>query len=123
MLIKILKIIERLVLSFEFVCQFIVLLKALKTELIKLSVVVPAHNEADNLECCITNIEKILNENEIDCEIIVVDDNSTDNTIQILDNLCQQIKCLRVVKNKGKSGFGRAVRMGIQNFLAMRWQL
>ena len=88
----------------------------MKTELIKLSVVVPAHNEADNLECCITNIEKILNENEIDCEIIVVDDNSTDNTIQILDNLCQQIKCLRVVKNKGKSGFGRAVRMGIQEF-------
>lgn len=61
-------------------------------------------------------IEKILEENKIEREIIVVNDNSTDNTNQILENLCQQFKCLRVIKNKGKCGFGRAVRLGLQEF-------
>tara|TARA_B100000989_G_scaffold284670_1_gene251683 strand:+ start:1769 stop:2440 length:672 start_codon:yes stop_codon:yes gene_type:complete len=61
-------------------------------------------------------IEKIFEENKIEKEIIVVNDNSTDNTNQILENLCQQFKCLRVIKNKGKCGFGRAVRLGLEEF-------
>ena len=88
----------------------------MKSDLNKLSVIIPAHNEAENLESCITDIEKALNENEIDREIIVVNDNSTDNTNQILDYLCKQFKCLKVIYNKGKTGFGRAVRLGIQEF-------
>ena len=88
----------------------------MKTELYKLSVIIPAHNEAENLRTCVMGIEKILEENKIEREIIVVNDNSTDNTNQILENLCQQFKCLRVIKNKGKCGFGRAVRLGLQEF-------
>ena len=86
------------------------------TELDKLSVIIPAHNEAENLTTCIMGIERILVENKIDGEIIVVNDNSTDNTNQILENLCHQFKCLRVVENKGECGFGRAVRLGLENF-------
>lgn len=88
----------------------------MKTKLYKLSVIIPAHNEAENLRTCVMGIEKILEENKIEREIIVVNDNSTDNTNQILENLCQQFKCLRVIKNKGKCGFGRAVRLGLQEF-------
>ncbi len=82
----------------------------------KLSVIIPAHNEAENLTTCIMGIERILGENKIDGEIIVVNDNSTDNTNQILENLSHQFKCLRVVENKGECGFGRAVRLGLDNF-------
>ncbi len=88
----------------------------MKTKLYKLSVIIPAHNEAENLRTCVMGIEKILEENKIEKEIIVVNDNSTDNTNQILENLCQQFKCLRVIKNKGKCGFGRAVRLGLEEF-------
>ena len=88
----------------------------MKTELNKLSVIIPAHNEAENLELCITDIEKALNENQINREIIVVNDNSTDNTKQILESLCLQFKCLKVIKNEGKCGFGRAVRLGLLEF-------
>ena len=73
--------------------------KELKKELNKLSVIVPAHNEAENLRPCVLGIEKILEENKINREIIVVNDNSTDNTNQILESLCQQFKCLKVIKN------------------------
>jgi dolichol-phosphate mannosyltransferase len=90
--------------------------KELKTVLKKLSVIIPAYNESENLKSCITSIEKILSESKIDREIIVINDNSTDNTNQILENLCNQFKCLRVIKNKGKCGFGRAVRLGLQEF-------
>lgn len=61
-------------------------------------------------------IEKILGKNKIDREIIVVNDNSTDNTNQILEKLCHECKSLRVVDNKGECGFGRAVRLGLQEF-------
>lgn len=88
----------------------------MKTELDKLSVIIPAHNEAENLVACITGIEKILGKNKINREIIVVNDNSTDNTNQVLDNLCLQFKCLKVVENKGECGFGRTVRLGLQEF-------
>ena len=88
----------------------------MKKRLDKLSVIVPAHNEAENLTTCITDIEKALGQNKIEREIIVVDDNSTDNTIRILENLCRQFKSLRVIENKGECGFGRAVRLGIQEF-------
>ena len=86
------------------------------TALDKLSVIIPAHNEAENLATCVTRIEKILGENKIDREIIVVNDNSTDDTTQVLENLCQQFKCLKVVENKDECGFGRAVRLGLQEF-------
>ena len=59
---------------------------------------------------------KILEENKINSEIIVVNDNSTDNTNQILESLCLQFKCLKVIKNYGKCGFGRAVRLGLLEF-------
>ena len=90
--------------------------KELKTGLDKLSVIIPAHNEAENLTTCISDIEKALGQNKIEREIIVVDDNSTDNTNQILENLCRKFKSLRVIENKDECGFGRAVRLGIQEF-------
>ena len=61
-------------------------------------------------------IEKILGENKIDREIIVVNDNSTDNTNQVLKNLCQQFKCMKVVENHNECGFGRAVRLDCKEF-------
>ena len=82
----------------------------------RLSIIIPAHNEAENLTPCIMGIEKILGKNKIDREIIVVNDNSTDNTNQILEKLSLECKSLRVVDNKGECGFGRAVRLGLQEF-------
>ena len=65
---------------------------------------------------CITDIEKILEENKIDREIIVVNDNSTDNTREVLINLCHKFKSLKVIENTSENGFGRAVRLGLNSF-------
>ena len=55
--------------------------KELKKELNKLSVIVPAHNEAENLRTCVLGIEKILEENKINREIMLL--TTIARTIQI----------------------------------------
>lgn len=82
----------------------------------RLSIIIPAHNEAENLTPCIMGIERILEKNKIEREIIVVNDNSTDNTKEVLGNLCQQFNSLRIIENTSANGFGRAVRLGLNSF-------
>lgn len=82
----------------------------------RLSIIIPAHNEAENLTPCIMGIERILEKNKIEREIIVVNDNSTDNTKEVLGNLCQQFNSLRIIENTSENGFGRAVRLGLNSF-------
>jgi dolichol-phosphate mannosyltransferase len=46
----------------------------------------------------------------------VVNDNSKDNTLEVLDQLKKSIHSLNVVTNSGPNGFGYAVRKGLDNF-------
>jgi len=82
----------------------------------KLSVIIPARNEADNLKECISEISKELTYHSIDYEILVIDDGSTDNTIDIIKKINQCISSIKCIKNEGENGFGRAVRLGLDNF-------
>lgn len=82
----------------------------------KLSIVIPARNEADNLVSCISEIHKELSKNSIKHEIIVIDDGSTDNTFEIVEGLAQEIEAVRYFKNRDANGFGRAVQLGLQSF-------
>ena len=45
-------------------------------------------------------------------EIIVINDNSDDGTIELLDNLSESCPNIRIVNNISPSGFGLAVRRG-----------
>ena len=81
----------------------------------KLTVLIPAHNEEGPIEKTIRDIYANLRENDIDHEILVVNDNSQDSTQSILDSLSAEIKTLRSVKNIGPSGYGLAVRCGLKN--------
>jgi dolichol-phosphate mannosyltransferase len=82
----------------------------------KLSVIIPAYNEAESLPETINAIFKELVNNNIIHEILIVNDNSKDNTIEVLDNLKEKINTLLWITNEGPNGFGYAVRKGIENF-------
>lgn len=55
-------------------------------ELPMISVVVPAYNEGNNIVACVNSL-KAQNFPKTDYEIIVVDNNSTDNTLDVVKNL------------------------------------
>ena len=82
----------------------------------KLSVIIPARDEADNLSTCIRGINRELAKHHVVHEILVVDDGSTDSTQSVLAELCKEVPSLVSIINKGENGFGRAVRLGLQEF-------
>lgn len=82
-----------------------------------LSIVIPAYNEAENLPSTIRAFHQELKATQIDHEILVINDNSTDNTTEVLDELQQTIPSLRYITNPPpRNGFGYAVRKGLENF-------
>jgi len=81
-----------------------------------LSVIIPSRNESENLEICICEISEKLSEYNINHEIVVIDDGSTDNTPSLLPQITQQYPKVRYIRNDGENGFGRAVRVGLSNF-------
>ena len=81
-----------------------------------LSVVIPAFNEEGSIEKTITEIYNVLCGETITHEILVVNDNSTDKTLEILERLSKEIKTLKHYTNSGANGFGYAVRYGLDKF-------
>lgn len=81
-----------------------------------LSLIIPAHNE----EGCIKKAVKIFNEKlleeNINHEILVINDNSKDNTEKILKKLQKEVKELRYINNEPPNGFGLAIIKGLENF-------
>jgi len=82
----------------------------------KLSVIIPARNESENLQSCIGGIVEVLKKNQINHEVLVIDDRSTDNTHEVVTSMIKRYPSIRYVRNEDKNGFGRAVRLGLQKF-------
>lgn len=81
----------------------------------KVAIVVPAHNEEENIEKLVNDIDEILHQSNIANQIIVVDDNSKDNTGTILKNLSKEMTNLTpVYRNDGICGVGLTLREGIK---------
>jgi dolichol-phosphate mannosyltransferase len=82
----------------------------------KLSVVLPAYNEEGSIEETLRTLYAKLKEESIDHEIVVVNDNSKDNTLGLLTTLQLDIPTLAVHTNHGPNGFGYAIRYGLERF-------
>jgi glycosyltransferase involved in cell wall biosynthesis len=78
----------------------------------KLSIILPAHNEEDNITEVINRIEHSL---DIPHELVVVNDHSVDNTAKFVERLSQQYNNIRVVENKFPKGFANALKTGFNN--------
>jgi dolichol-phosphate mannosyltransferase len=82
----------------------------------KLSLVIPAHNEETCIEETVLAFHEKLKLEKIDHEIVVVNDNSSDETENILKRLHKQISNVRYVNNTPPNGFGFAVRKGLESY-------
>jgi dolichol-phosphate mannosyltransferase len=83
---------------------------------VKLSLVIPARNEAKNIGPTLTGLAARLARERIDYEIIVVDDGSSDATVTRVRDAAAGDARIRLVENTGLHGFGRAVRKGLEAF-------
>ncbi len=81
-----------------------------------LSVVIPAHNEAGHIEGTLRSLTETLQAESIEHEILVVNDNSGDDTEAILARLSEELPAVRYVNNEPPNGFGFAVRLGLAEF-------
>ncbi|AKE63915.1 glycosyl transferase family 2 [Microcystis aeruginosa NIES-2549] len=81
-----------------------------------LSIVIPAYNEEDCIESTAHLISERLERDKIDYEILVVNDNSKDNTEAVLQKINQENPRIRYINNYYPNGFGFAVRCGLENF-------
>lgn len=82
----------------------------------KLSIIIPAYNESQTIRDVLQKVVDLSLVNEIEKEIIVINDCSTDNTAQQIDlfqseNLHSNIIVLHQPTNKGK---GAAIHKGIE---------
>ena len=82
----------------------------------KLSVVVPARNEAPNIGATIDAIRARLARERIEYEILVVDDGSQDGTDDCVLTRTAADPRVVLVRNPAPHGFGRAVRRGLEAF-------
>ncbi|MBL1173943.1 glycosyltransferase family 2 protein [Pantanalinema sp. GBBB05] len=82
----------------------------------KLSVVIPAHNEQDCLYDTVCSFAGVLQRERIRYEIVIIDDNSTDNTRLVCQQLAIEFPEVRYVYNQPPNGFGFAVRRGLEEF-------
>jgi len=83
---------------------------------LKLSCIVPAHNEEDCIAETITQLYFTLKQADIKHEILVINDNSTDKTKEVLRGISDDVPSLKVVDNTPPNGYGLAVRLGLNMF-------
>lgn len=78
---------------------------------VKLSVVIPVFNEAENVAKLAAEIDTALS--EIDYEMIFINDASTDATLLALTALKPQYPALRALSHRKNAGQSRSVRSGV----------
>ena len=76
----------------------------------KLSIIIPCFNEINTIKII---LEKIYNNKTYEKEIILVDDNSTDGTKQVIEKI-DKSKIDKLIFNEKNYGKGYCVRKGIE---------
>lgn len=77
----------------------------------KLSVLIPVYNEEKSVKKIINIVKKTKLSNNLNKEIVVVDDGSSDNTLKVL----KSIKGIKLIGHKKNSGKGAAIRTAIKH--------
>ena len=80
-----------------------------KEKIMELTILMPCLNEEKTLETCIKKAKTFLENNNINGEILIVDNGSTDNSVTIAK--ANKVKLIY----ESQKGYGAALRAGIKN--------
>ena len=82
----------------------------MKTVKEKFSILIPVHNEAKKIRRNLKEVKATLDDLECNYEIIAIDDGSSDNSYQVLEELKKEIPQLIVNRSAQNFGKGRALK-------------
>jgi dolichol-phosphate mannosyltransferase len=83
---------------------------------LRLSIVIPAYNEAESIGGTVTTLATTLTTEHIPHEILVVDDGSSDGTAAVVGDVSTRNPSVRCVRSHLPPGFGHAVRAGLDHY-------
>lgn len=63
----------------------------------KISIIVPVYNSEQEIKDC---LDSLVEQTEKDLEIIVIDDKSTDHSLEIINTYAKNIRILKYIKMK-----------------------
>ncbi|MBI4465782.1 MAG: glycosyltransferase family 2 protein [Acidobacteria bacterium] len=78
-----------------------------------LSVVIPAYNEAYRITQTLLDVLRYLASRSETWEVVVVDDGSTDDTVEQVQKVCGEASHVRLLRHPTNRGKGSAVRTGM----------
>ena len=77
--------------------------------MIDISIIIITYNSEKYIQCC---IDSIINKTEkLKYEIIIFDNNSQDNTVEIINSIINKYPDIKFIKNDSNIGFGKAVNI------------
>jgi len=83
---------------------------------VKLSVVIPAHDEAGSIEATLNGLAAALRGASIEYELLVVDDSSSDGTLEIVERMHIADERIHGIRSHYPTGYGFTVRAGLDRF-------
>lgn len=81
----------------------------------ELAVVLPTYNESENIRDLILVIEDL----NVDCSILIVDDSSPDGTAEIVREMQKQFNNIMLIVRPCKMGLGTAIREGFKYLMKL----
>lgn len=82
-------------------------------EFVSISLVTPVYNEEKNIGVLLEEAVEIFQKNNIEAEVIVVNDGSTDNTKRICEELSKRYKIIKLINHEVNKGYAQGVSTGI----------
>lgn len=77
-----------------------------------ISIIIVNYNSLDFIRKCIESIGKLIDESGINCEVIIVDNNSGDGSVEYLKEKSKEDGRFRLIANSSNTGFSRASNIG-----------
>ena len=78
---------------------------------LRVSIVLPTYNERGNIEPLLAQLLPL--QQQVDLELLVVDDDSSDGTAELVRQLARSEPRLRLIRRVGRSGLASAIKEGL----------
>jgi len=86
-----------------------------KTSFKKLSIVVPLYNEEESIRPFVNEIKRALGKVDIDFEVLLIDDGSTDDSLKQVKEIARTDKRFRFISFRKNYGKSAALHIGFKN--------